>query len=182
MDDATQKYVPHDYCQHHKYYETQEALLPHDVMCQSKFCQLLHNSVGTTCTTHTEQIEVMELEGYSRPTTYNKLVHPVAKRATVVGVIYKLDRRRVLLTTPSTCPGKIFEVQCLGQSSRGKYPYYYHLLRHTGSPHTHFTQQHTTTRDASLVYRTEPTAKTRRKTEKNYKVKRMYYLEVPEFP
>jgi len=41
---------------------------PRDAMCQSKFYQLLHNSVGTTCTTSTEQSEVMELEGYSRPT------------------------------------------------------------------------------------------------------------------
>jgi len=46
---------------------------PHDAMCQSKFCQLLHNSVGTTYTTTPEEIEVMELESYSRP-TYNKLV------------------------------------------------------------------------------------------------------------
>jgi len=42
----------------------------------------------TTCTSP-EQIEVMELEGYSRP-TYNKLVHSATTRSTVVGVIYKL--------------------------------------------------------------------------------------------
>jgi len=41
---------------------------PRDVMCQSKSCQLLHDSVGTSCTTNPEQIEVMELDGYSRPT------------------------------------------------------------------------------------------------------------------
>jgi len=40
-------------------------------MCQSKPCQLLHNSVGTTCTTNPEQIEVMNLEGYSQPTYAN---------------------------------------------------------------------------------------------------------------
>jgi len=46
----------------------QEAVLPRDAMCQSKLCQLLmqHNSVETSCTTNPEQIEVMELEGYSR--------------------------------------------------------------------------------------------------------------------
>ena len=44
---------------------------PRDVMCQSKSCQLLHNSVGTTCTTSPEQIEVMGLESYSRPTYSN---------------------------------------------------------------------------------------------------------------
>jgi len=54
-----------------------------------KIFQLLHNSVGTTCTTSPEQIEVMELEGYSRP-TYNILVHSATMRSTVVGVIQKL--------------------------------------------------------------------------------------------
>jgi len=62
---------------------------PHDAMCPSKSCQLLHNSVGTTCMTSPEQIEVMELEGYSWP-TYNKLVHSAMTCSTVVGVIYKL--------------------------------------------------------------------------------------------
>jgi len=47
---------------------------PCDATRQSNSCQLLHNSVGTTWTKSPEQIEVMELEGYSRP-TYNKLVH-----------------------------------------------------------------------------------------------------------
>ena len=45
---------------------------PRDATCQSKSCQLLHDSVGTSCTTNPEQIEVMELDGYSRPTC-NKL-------------------------------------------------------------------------------------------------------------
>jgi len=50
----------------------QEALLPRrDVPV--KIFQLLHNSVETT-TTSPEQIEVMDLKGYSRP-TQNKLVH-----------------------------------------------------------------------------------------------------------
>ena len=62
---------------------------PRKAMCQSKCCQLLHNSVGTTCMTNPEQIEVMELEGYSQP-TYNKLVDSVTMRSTVVGVIHKL--------------------------------------------------------------------------------------------
>ena len=62
---------------------------PRDAMCQSKSCQLLHNSVGTTCTTSPEQMEVMESEGYSRP-TYNKLLHSATTRSTVVGVIHKL--------------------------------------------------------------------------------------------
>jgi len=56
---------------------------PRDAMCQSKFCRLLHNSLGTTCTRNPEQIEVMELEGYSRP-TFNKLC---------ASSHYSLDRR-----------------------------------------------------------------------------------------
>ena len=56
---------------------------PRDAMSQSKFCRLLHNSLGTTCTRNPEQIEVMELEGYSRP-TFNKLC---------ASSHYSLDRR-----------------------------------------------------------------------------------------
>ena len=37
-----------------------------------KTCQLLYDSLGTSCTTNPEQIEVMELNGCSRPTC-NKL-------------------------------------------------------------------------------------------------------------
>ena len=62
---------------------------PRDAMRQSKSCQLLHNRVGATCTTSTEQIEVMQLEGYSRQ-TYSKLVHSATTRSTAVGVIHKL--------------------------------------------------------------------------------------------
>ena len=76
---------------------------PCDMMCQLKSCQLLH----TNKFYNREQIEVMELEGYSRPTC-NKLVHPATMRSAIVGVIYRLYRRRVLLTTPSTCCGEIF--------------------------------------------------------------------------
>ena len=46
---------------------------PRDMMCQSKSCQLLHNSVETTHTTNPGQIKVMELEGYSRP-MYNSVL------------------------------------------------------------------------------------------------------------
>ena len=44
-------------------------------------CQLLHNSLGTTCTTSWEQIEVMELKGYSRPTVINLCIQPRFARA-----------------------------------------------------------------------------------------------------
>ena len=73
---------------------------------------VLHNSVGTTCTTSPGQMEVMELEGYSRP-TYNKLAHSATTRSTVVGVIHKLtvDEFVDCTNTPTTCCGKIFQVK-----------------------------------------------------------------------
>jgi len=64
-------------------------LLQHDAMCQSKSCQLLHISVGTTCMTNPEQIEVSELENYSRP-MYNQFVHSATTCSTIVGVIHKV--------------------------------------------------------------------------------------------
>ena len=57
--------------------------------------------------TSPEQIEVMELEGYSR-TTYNKLVHSAMTRFTIVGVIHKLTVNVDNTCTPKTCCGEIF--------------------------------------------------------------------------
>jgi len=75
-------------------------------------CPLSHvqccTTVGTSCTTNPQQTEVMELEGYSRPTC-NGLCASSNDALTVVGVVNKLDRRRVLLTTRSFCPGKRFQ-------------------------------------------------------------------------
>ena len=59
-----------------------------NTMCQSKSCQRVHNSVGTTCTTNPEQIEAMELE--CQPTN-NKLVHSATTLSVVAGVIHKLN-------------------------------------------------------------------------------------------
>ena len=72
-------------------------------------CQLLHNSLGTTCTTNPEQIEVMELVGCSLP-TYNKLVNSAARRSAVLGVIHKLAVDEFVDHTnkPTTCCGEIF--------------------------------------------------------------------------
>ena len=56
----------------------------------------------TQCTTNPQQIELIELEGYSWPTC-SKQPRLVDCR---IGVVNKLDRRRrrrVLLTTRSTC-------------------------------------------------------------------------------
>ena len=59
--------------------------------------------------TNPEQFEVMEFEGYSRP-TYNKLVHSATTRSTVVGVIHKLTVDEFVdhTNTPTTCCGEIF--------------------------------------------------------------------------
>jgi len=40
------------------------------------YCQLLHNSVGTTCMTNPEQIEIMELEGYIDQRMINVCTQP----------------------------------------------------------------------------------------------------------
>jgi len=82
---------------------------PRDATCQSNSCQLLHNSVGTTCTTSPEKIEVMELEDYSRP-TYNKLVHSATTHSTFLGVIHKLTVDEFVdnTCTPTICCGEIF--------------------------------------------------------------------------
>jgi len=74
-------------------------------MCQSKFCTTV---VGTSCKTIPKQIEVKEsLEGYSQQRV-TKLWASTTTRSTVVGVIHRLDRRRVLFTTSSTCRGGNF--------------------------------------------------------------------------
>jgi len=66
-----------------------------DATCQSKSWQLLRNGVGTICTTSPEEIEVMELEGYSRP-TYNELVHSAMTLDSCTCNPHA-DRRRVCL-------------------------------------------------------------------------------------
>ena len=66
-----------------KLYATADG--PRDEMCQSNFFQLLYNSVETCCTSQ-EQIEIMELKGYIRPTC-NKLCassHHARTRSIVV--------------------------------------------------------------------------------------------------
>jgi len=55
------------------------------------------STAGTSCTTNPQQIEVPVME--------LKRTKPVS---TVVSVVNKLDRRRLLLTIRSTCRGEIF--------------------------------------------------------------------------
>ena len=73
--------------------------------------KILHrtNSVGTTCTTTTEQTEGMLLEDYCQP-TYNKLLHSAMTRSTVVGVIHKLTVGEFVdhTNTLMPCCGKNF--------------------------------------------------------------------------
>jgi len=58
----------------------------------SKSCQLLHNSVGTSCATNPEQLEVTELEGYSRPTCKKTLcIQPRRARPSTSFVDHSID-------------------------------------------------------------------------------------------
>ena len=74
---------------------------PRDVSCQLKSFQLPHNSAKTTCTTSTEQIEVMKLEGYSGPMC-NKHVHSTMMRSSrfncPVGVMNKLTKNELWIS------------------------------------------------------------------------------------
>ena len=81
-------------------------------------CKILHQSnschINYKLRNKTRKIEVMELEGHSWPTCSKQ-----PRRMNIVGVVNKLHRQRVFLTTWSTCRVQIFWVQSLGQSSRG---------------------------------------------------------------
>ena len=93
---------------------------PRNVMCQPKCCQLLHRSVETICTSP-EQIEVMELKGYSRP-TYNNLVHSAMTRSTILGVIHRLDHRRVCWLHHQLAVAKFFKSRVWGTVPEGSNP------------------------------------------------------------
>ena len=72
----------------------QEALLSQTDRATRRVSRNLVNSCttsGTRCTTNLKQIEVMELNGYSRPTC-NKLCASGLDASTIIGVIHKLDR------------------------------------------------------------------------------------------
>ena len=66
----------------------------------------------------------IELEHYSRRSCSKLCARWVNSPDTLRRVINKLDRRRVLLTTWSTCRGEI-SVQNLGQSSRRSWMFFY---------------------------------------------------------
>jgi len=83
--------------------KNQEALLPQTDRATLNFSR---NRVNCY-TTDAEQIEVIELEHYGRMTC-GKTCVSVHDASTVVGKVNKLDRRRVLLTTRSTCRDEIF--------------------------------------------------------------------------
>jgi len=85
---------------------------PRDASCQLKSSQLPRNSAETTCTTCTEQIEVMKLEGYSG-SMCNKHVHSTMTRSSrfhCLICVIKTDHGRVVDITciPTTCCGEIF--------------------------------------------------------------------------
>jgi len=89
---------------------------PRDGSCKLKSCQLPRNSAETSCTTSPEQIEVMKLEGYTRPMCRpNKHVHSTVTRSSRfycpigLGVKQTDDGPVVDITCiPTTCCGEIF--------------------------------------------------------------------------
>ena len=86
------------------------------------------SAVETICTTSPQRIAAVEIEGYSW-STCSKQPRLIDCR---IGVVNKLDCRRVLLTTLLTCRGEIFKVQSWGQSSGGQVPNFWrypHFLK-----------------------------------------------------
>ena len=65
-----------------------------------------------------KQIKLMEIEGYSQPMC-SKQPRLVDCR---IGVVNKLDRRRVLLTTRSTCRGEILKSRVWDKFPEGSSP------------------------------------------------------------
>jgi len=65
------------------------------------------STVERSCTTNPQQIAVLVLEGYSWPTC-SKQPRLVDCPIGVVNKLHRRRRRRVLLTTRSTCRGEIF--------------------------------------------------------------------------
>ena len=70
------------------------------------------HSVGTTCTTRPELSEVIELEGYGRP-TYNKLMHLTMTRSTFVRVICWLHQYTDNVGCPRSNLAEIFGIRKL---------------------------------------------------------------------
>jgi len=85
--------------------QLKEPLLPQTDRATRYISQNLVNcctTVETSCTANPQQIEVMELDGYRWPTC-SKQPRLVDCR---IGVVNRLDRRRILLTMRSTCRAK----------------------------------------------------------------------------
>ena len=105
------------------------AECPRDASCQLKSCQLPRNSAETTCTTNSEQIDVMKLKRYSKamcnkhvhstmtrlsrfrcpvgainkPTTVELWISPVYRRLAVAKFfkVHNVEIAHVTLTTPT---------------------------------------------------------------------------------
>ena len=87
-------------------------ILPTAAQLQEQVAQQLQN-----------KSEVMKLETQS--TICNNLCASSSDMSTVVRVIHKLDQQRVLLITQIDLPCRNSLSQSFGQSSRGKYPYFW---------------------------------------------------------
>jgi len=95
---------------------------PRDALCQSKSWQLLHNC-RKKCTANPQQIKAMELDGYSW-LMCSKQPRLVDCR---IGVVNKLDRRRVLLTMRDL-PWQNFLCSKFAAKFQREYPYFQRYL------------------------------------------------------
>jgi len=91
---------------------TQEALAttadgPRDALCQLKSGRLLHDCRNKLYNNSTRNRSDGVIEHFGRPTCI-KWCASSHDTLTIVGVVNKLDRRRVLLITRWTCSGEIF--------------------------------------------------------------------------
>jgi len=77
-----------------------------------------NTTVEISCIANPKQIKLMEIEGYSQPMC-SKQPRLVDCR---IGVVNKLDRRRVLLTTRSTCRGEILKSRVWDKFPEGSSP------------------------------------------------------------
>ena len=75
-------------------------------------------TVEISCIANPKQIKLMEIEGYSQPMC-SKQPRLVDCR---IGVVNKLDRRRVLLTARSTCRGEILKSRVWDKFPEGSSP------------------------------------------------------------
>jgi len=98
---------------------------PRDALCQSRSCQLLKNSVGTSCTTNPEQNRSKGVETVTVDRRRINIAHPAMTRSTVVSVIHRCGRRRVCWSHHRLAIAIYFLSTEFGHRSGWKYNYFW---------------------------------------------------------